>query len=284
MPEIDSAFASFEQKWLDAHPEQAMVAIFLAPALRVRASAFGSLIHELEDTAFNTRESQIAAAKLAWWQQELVAATNGGARHPITKRLFSDSSIQAIETKHWLTLADGALAQLDMPTPASLTEQLARLCMFYKPVALLDAALLGSVAQENDAGGHFWAISLLLRSISRIDREPSGISPIPISMIPMDMLARHDLTLSDLNQVSPKRTALIRDYLDALLGHLKSTSAELAGASLGRRVRTQLDLDLGRRAGNAMDPWAFLKANPHALRWRSLWVTWHEARAMARSA
>src|SRR5258706_4600441 len=80
-----AAFASFENKWLVAQPENALVAIFLPADQRQRASAFGSLVHELEQTAFHVREPQVAATKLAWWRQELADAATGNARHPISK-------------------------------------------------------------------------------------------------------------------------------------------------------------------------------------------------------
>jgi phytoene synthase len=88
MPPEDAAFASFERKWLEANPEQATVAVFLAPDERRRASAFGSLVHELEQTTFGVREPQVAAVKLNWWRQELIAAPARTPRHPIARELF----------------------------------------------------------------------------------------------------------------------------------------------------------------------------------------------------
>ena len=90
MSDEHSAFASFERKWLDANPEQAAVLVFLRPAQRRSASAFGSLIHELTQTVFGVREAQVAGAKLGWWQQELTGAAAGNPRHPISRELFGD--------------------------------------------------------------------------------------------------------------------------------------------------------------------------------------------------
>jgi hypothetical protein len=41
------AFASFEQEWLDAHPEYAIASIFLPSAQRRRENAFAVPVHEL---------------------------------------------------------------------------------------------------------------------------------------------------------------------------------------------------------------------------------------------
>ena len=89
-PESDQAFASFEQKWLVANPEQVMVGLFIAPSVRLRAVAFGCLVHELSVAADEIHETEVAAAKLAWWAQELEVAATGHARHPITHALFDD--------------------------------------------------------------------------------------------------------------------------------------------------------------------------------------------------
>src|SRR5512146_700921 len=101
MAQDHAAFASFEQKWLEANPEQATVAVFLAPAERRRAAAFGSLVHELEQTAFGVREAQVAAVKLNWWRQELAAATAGASRHPIARELFDDERARKVDDSHW---------------------------------------------------------------------------------------------------------------------------------------------------------------------------------------
>src|SRR6478736_7727110 len=112
MPADDAAFASFERKWLEANPEQATVAVFLAPGERRRASAFGSLVHELEQTTFGVREPQVAAVKLHWWRQELVAAAAGAPHHPIARELFDDDRTRSVDQALWSSLIDGALVQL----------------------------------------------------------------------------------------------------------------------------------------------------------------------------
>ena len=102
----DDAFASFERKWLDANPEQAAVLVFLRADERRRAAAFGTLIHELTQTTFAVRETQVAAAKLAWWEQELHSASGGRARHPITIELFADDRVRTIRLAHAAIVVD----------------------------------------------------------------------------------------------------------------------------------------------------------------------------------
>jgi hypothetical protein len=48
-------------------------------------------------------------------------------------------------------------------------------------------------------------------------------------------------------------------------------------------VRTALDRRRIASALRVVDPLRWLGAHPHAGRWRTLWTTWHEARAARRA-
>lgn len=275
MPREDAAFASFERKWLEANPEQATVAVFLAPAERRRAAAFGSLVHELEQAAFAVRETQVAAVKLNWWRQELVAAAAGTARHPIARELFDDQRARAIGAAFWSNLIDGALAQLDVGAASALDESIAALAAFYRPVASLEAALAAGDAARGDTDARLWIGSHMLRS--------AAAHPDHERAVPLDLLARHGLARSGLAQASPRRTALLRDFLGLVHAEIDGALAQASRASLGRRVRARLDRELAARARAAADPVAMLASHPGQRRWRSLWLSWREARHLARS-
>jgi phytoene synthase len=166
MSDEHSAFASFERKWLDANPEQAAVLVFLPRTQRARASAFGTLIHELTQTAFSVREVQVAAAKLSWWQQELVGAAAGNPRHPISRELFRDQRATALDSGLWRELIDGAIAQLDVSSPTTSDNLFATLSDFFEPVALIETQLMQNGASQNDAIAQLWACSHLMRSVT----------------------------------------------------------------------------------------------------------------------
>ncbi len=271
MPAEDAAFASFEGKWLEANPEQATVAVFLAPDERRRASAFGSLVHELEQTTFGLREPQVAAVKLNWWRQELVAATAGTLRHPIARELFDDERARSISEASWSNLIDGALAQLDSEAPAALGDSISRLAVFYRPVASIEAALAAHDSARSDADAQLWISAHLLRFAAQPGHDRA---------VPLDLLARHGLARSALAEPSPARSALLRDYLGLVRDEIDSALAQASWASLGRRVRARLDRELAAKAHDAVDPSAMLAAQPGLRRWRSLWLSWREARRM----
>ena len=275
MPQDDAAFASFERKWLEANPEQATVAIFLAPAERRRTAAFGSLVHELEQATFGVREAQVAAVKLNWWRQELVAAATGTPRHPIARELFDDEQARAIQPAFWSNLIDGALAQLDVGAASALDESILALAAFYRPVASLETALAGDDAAQDDANARLWISSHLLHSVAA--------QPEHERAIPLGLLARHGLTRSALAEPGAQRSALLRDYLGLVQAEIEDALARAPRASLGRRVRARLDRELAAKAREAADPAAMLTEHPGRRRWRGLWLSWREARRLARN-
>ena len=270
-----AAFASFEQKWLAAQPENAFVAIFLPAQQRQRASAFGSLVHELEQTAFHVREPQVAATKLAWWRQELADAARGNARHPISKVLFADRQAQAVDPNLWPALAAGASFQIESATGASVSELLEQLAPFYVAIARVEQALFPGSTDNFGSSAALWTISHLLRELA----DPARLE----SALPLDLLARHGATRAGVAAATTLRTAVLKDYLQALITQIGNALAAGRPPSLSRRVRTRLDLTLATGAQRATDPLAYLTARTPAKRWPSVLAAWREARAMVRS-
>jgi phytoene synthase len=269
-----TAFASFEEKWLAAQPENALVAIFLPADQRQRASAFGSLVHELEQTALHAREPQVAATKLAWWRQELADAAAGNARHPISKVLFADRQAQAVVPNLWPALAAGASTQIESTTATSTSELFEQLAPLYVAVARVEHALFPGGSEDFRNTAALWTISQLLRELA---------NPLQWdSRLPLDLLARHGATRAALATATPLRSAVLRDHLATLTQQIQGALALASPPSLSRRVRTRLDLALAAGAQRASDPLAYLTARTPAGRWRSLMTAWHEARALAR--
>jgi hypothetical protein len=271
-----TAFASFEQKWLAAQPENVFVAIFLRVDQRQRASAFGSLVHELEQSALHVHEPQVAATKLAWWRQELSDAAAGNARHPISKTLFADAQAQTVDPPLWSAMAEGASAQIEQTTATSMSGLFDRRALFYAPVARVEHALFPGGAEDFRSNAALWTISHLLRDLA----DPSRFD----AQLPLDLLARHAATRPALATASALRTAVLRDYLAELTQQIQGAFALAPPPSLSRRVRARLDLALATAALRVADPLAYLTAHTPAGRWHSLLAAWREARAIARGS
>lgn len=277
MAPVDSAFASFERKWLNEFPENAMVAVFLPAAQRQRANAFGTLIHELTQTAFYRSDPQIALTKLAWWRQELIDARAGSARHPITLVLFADTLIQASDPSLWPALVDAALEQVDLRSGTDVAQLLEQFRPWHACVARADAAVFSLQATACDDDASLWVISYLLRDLAGIPARADA-GQLQHAVLPLDLLARHGIARADLSNPGTARTAFVRDYLATLLKELDGCREQLRPRSLPRRVRTMLDRKLILQARRASDPLAWLAAHQLPGPGRSLWVAWREAR------
>ena len=293
--DADTAFASFEQKWLAANPEQVMIAPFIAPAARLRVTAFGCLVHELETAAYEIQEPDVAAAKLAWWAQELEIAATGHARHPVTHALF-DEAARAADRSLWPALAVGALKQVEPHACASLDELIEQREPFSLAIADAESALFLDGSANIDVNAALWTLSALLRALRFIEPEPEPSLDEPRQAnsrpqesrvherlpLPLDLLARHGLTRADLATPSPARNSLFREYLTALRFEIVGAQGVASARTLAQRVRVRSDLALIARALKAPDAVAYMGSHPSGGRLRGLFDTWREARALAR--
>lgn len=270
-----AAFGGFEEKWLAANPEQATVALFLAADARLRASAFGCLVHELEQAVFGVREAHVAEAKIRWWRQELLAAASGEPRHPVSAVLFADPPAAGLDAAGWTALADGALEQRHSGTAADMESLLSGYAAMYLPMARVETALF-SPSADAAAVARLRTLSHLLRALCDLPAAPERLP------VPLDLLARHASTRAALAEPGAKRRELLRDFLLRLIAELHAALAAAPCAPLGRCVRARLDLALAQSALRADDPLLTLAVPPGSARWKTLWWSWREARRSAR--
>jgi phytoene synthase len=273
-----AGFAEFEQKWLEAWPENRAIAVFLDAAERRRAHAFGALVHELALAAFHLREPQVAATKLGWWQQELAAAAFGKPRHPITQELFADSIARESDPALWPALADGAIAQLERPGAGTLAALIEQLDPFYSAAADAESALLLGGKGSPEANAALWTFSHLLHDLPSLADE-EGRLPLPLGL-----LARHGLSRTELTQASPARNRLVKDFLDELALEINGALGVASVRTLGLRTRVRLDRRLIGGALKTVDPLPYLKANARSGYWPCLWAAWREARTARRQS
>ena len=269
---VDDAFASFERKWLDANPEQSAVLVFLDAEARRRASAFGTLIHELVQTTFAIRETQIAAAKLSWWRQELHSAASGNPRHPISIELFADDRVRALDDMRWTAIVDGALSQLDESSAGDFRQILDRYGRFYAAVAAVENDLNGA---SGDDGAELWFCAHFLTALAPGSPLAEHFS------LPLDAYARRGVSRADAEQ-GGQRAEILREFIGDIRSTLQS-SIETSRASIGRRVRARSDLKLAKAAMRSSDPALVLGQRSQKPTPREVWWAWREARAARRS-
>ena len=86
--------------------------LFLPPPRRAAITAFYAFCREVDDVVDETQDSGVAAAKLAWWRQEVQAAFAGQPNHPVTKALMPLAPQFGIELRHLLAVIEGCQTDL----------------------------------------------------------------------------------------------------------------------------------------------------------------------------
>jgi phytoene synthase len=86
--------------------------LFLPPPRRAAITAFYAFCREVDDVVDETSDAGVAAAKLAWWRQEVQAAYAGRPSHPVMKALMPLAADFDILPAHLLAVIDGC--QIDL--------------------------------------------------------------------------------------------------------------------------------------------------------------------------
>ena len=87
--------------------------LFLPPPRRAAITAFYAFCREVDDVEDETLDPSVAAAKLAWWRQEVAAAWAGAPTHPVMKALMPLAADFSIEAAHLQAVIDGCQMDLD---------------------------------------------------------------------------------------------------------------------------------------------------------------------------
>ena len=248
----DDALAHFVAKWLQREPEMRFAEPFLPPRQRPRAQAWGALLHELREAAFELSDPGVARAKPAWWAEDLLRTAAGEPRHPLTAQLDARAPWAAFSRELLrLTEADGR--------SPSTQDALAGLQPAAQAAAAVEAALFdaGTDAEATRSLARHWLLS----------RLPQGLADEDQARLPMHLLARHGLTAAELP--GERSRPLLRDWGVELLAVAPDRLAP--PVALFRRARHRLDrlrLRALAREGVPRPP------SPPA----ALWQAWRAAR------
>lgn len=271
--------ASFEAKWVAAHPEFGLALKFVAEGERRAQSAFACLVYELEHAAFGIREAQPAAIKLQWWGEEFARAAKHEARHPLTQALSDHPGFAAIPLAQWYAVIGGALAQRDPEPAADARAQLDQYAQLYAPLGAVDAQLFGSSGSTTAAA---LALARALRETAALsDTLRDGKLPLPL-----DLLARHRLARGDLAETSVARSGALSEWLRWLAGEMldllkireATTGMEKAGLGVLRSAMIVADSKRALQAAQASDPLAAINAALTRLSISVVWAAWRAAR------
>jgi 15-cis-phytoene synthase len=266
------ALASFEAKWSLAHPELPIALRFSQSAVRPFESAFACLSYELGHAAFQIAEAEVATTKLQWWAEELTGLSSGSVRHPLTGLLADRASRSGLAGGQWNAVVAGAFAQRDSAPATTLDELLATYLRFHSPLAEIEATLFGRPHARDLA--HAAALSRALNEVIRLP-ETQARDRLPL---PLDLLARHQLSRGDLGQSGGKRDNALREHLAAIANAMETVDRRGLSPLLG--IRLHADQLRCRRAAKAADPLAESARNLDRLPLSSAWVGWRAARRL----
>lgn len=218
----NEAIDHFVAKWQRREPEMAQAEVFCPSALRPRYRAWGALLNELRETAFELSDARVAEVKSQWWAEELLGMAQGRSRHPVTAALKQADA-------PWPDLVHALLALPQQDTrPGDTGASLARLAPLANAIATTEARLFATRQAAQDAEAV--AVHLLLF------RLPEGLASEDQAGLPMNLLARHGLGASEV--AAGKGEALLRDWAAELLAALPPAGSH---DSQFRRLRAGFD-------------------------------------------
>ncbi|TAN03973.1 MAG: phytoene synthase [Rhodanobacteraceae bacterium] len=268
----ETAFDDYLAQWRAASPQRAVAWLFLRHDERNCFGALAALQHEWLKAVQEVREPQVAAAKLGWWREELQRTVQGEARHPLTQRLFTDARASTVPLATWVAPLEAATLALTASPPADFTAQCAAAAPLATALAALETRVWFGGGVESPRAGSVTMYARLAANTRALAAEVErGRSPLP-----MNLLARHGLTIEGLATDSPARRAALHDHLAGIESGLADAATMPGPLSLFRAVDLYHDLAALRRAGPADDPLTVLASPAHGF--AGVLKTWRAAR------
>ena len=242
----------FVSKWLQREPEMAFAELFTPLALRPRFRAWGGLLHELREAAFELSDARVTEAKIGWWAEELLGLAEGRPRHPLTEALVG-------ATAPWSALGRALLSLPETDRRyADTADALAGLRPLAQVVVEVEAALFE--ARSEPAAARALSVHWLLQ------RLPRGLEAEDRARIPLHLFARHGFSVPQIGV--GEGDALLVDWARELRAALP---VSLPGSAGYRRSRARFDAARLERLAAGKG-----HGEPPAL--ATLWRAWRVAR------
>ncbi|WP_395700096.1 presqualene diphosphate synthase HpnD [Aquabacterium sp.] len=169
--------------------------LFLPPAERAAITAFYAFCREVDDVVDETRDAGVAATKLAWWRQEVLASFGGHPSHPVTQALMPLAPRFSITQAHLLSVIEGCQMDLDQTRHLDYAS-LRRYChLVAGVVGEVAATIFGRTQEQTIAYAHQLGLALQLTNIIRDvgDDARRGRIYLPISELQQFDVKAHEL-------------------------------------------------------------------------------------------
>ena len=169
--------------------------LFLPPQRRAAITAFYAFCREVDDVVDETTDAGVAAAKLAWWRQEVASAYAGHPNHPVMRALMPHREAFSIEASHLLAVIDGC--QIDLEQTRFLDfAGLTRYChLVAGVVGEVAANIFGRTSDQTVQYAHRLGLAMQLTNIIRDVGDDARRGRI---YLPVSELQRFEVKASEL--------------------------------------------------------------------------------------
>ncbi len=169
--------------------------LFLPAPRRMAITAFYAFCREVDDVVDEIAEPDIAAAKLAWWSQQVTEAFQGDPQHPVMKALMPCAATYGIEARHLLDIIAGC--QMDLRQNRYLDfAGLSHYChLVAGVVGEVSARIFGQTVDQTTRYAHQLGLALQLTNIIRDVGEDARRGRI---YLPLDDLRTHGVTVQSI--------------------------------------------------------------------------------------
>lgn len=261
--------------WQRQYPERVLALPYLDPARRDALVAYAAIAGQWQDDVDGIRETAVLEAKFAWWAEELALSRRGESRHPLSKALFQLPAASDLPEALWLAPLEAGLARREAPPVADFAAQMAAFEPFQRALARLETALWFASAADATRATRVGVLGHIAAILPRIGHANAG------DVLPMNLLARHGLSLDGLAETTPARTAALRDQLQTLQSAAFDAISLPGPLSLFASASWRASRQRLARALRAADPVVELAT---AIRpgFRLAWQVWRDARRLRR--
>ena len=211
---------------------------FLSPGKQDPLLALYALKQAIGSIAFGHADDSVKWAKLKWWSEELVAEPGAPARHPILRALWMTGARTCLADSLLLRLVGDAIAQIDVAPDSDQKATFERLATLGETEIQLELAL-------DDAEIDVDSLSLLSAASGahRFISSFSGNRLIEAGRLPLNLLAQHNVSVSQLEQHSHAET--LAKIISQLAGEARDWFEKgMSGLNLGPRSTSCAHLQL----------------------------------------
>jgi phytoene synthase len=223
--------------------------LFLPPERRQAIMALYAFCREVDDVVDECQEAELAAAKLAWWRDEVMRIAQGAPQHPVGQALQAARQRFRLPESQLLEIIDGMAMDLQQARYADFA-QLGRYCYrVASVVGLLAAEIFGYTDPRTRDYAHDLGMAFQLTNIIRDIGEDARRGRI---YLPVAELAEFDVPAADIlnGRYSDNFTRLMafqkaraEAYYQQALAHLPACDrkAQRPGLVMAAIYRTLLD-------------------------------------------